>query len=355
MAQQRTLIYGFNSRTGGLTKERTHLTFAKLLKTAYEDLGHVVHVGFPPKGLSAETLHEYDTVFMGLASPNSITSDRTYVASYMIGHLWGTGKLVFFFDDPDIRKCFYGVGNWLQNPNPSHLFRHVFRKRKLWYDMELYPSDARKWTDWHIEVMKMIINPDDPSLYPKTIIPGFPWIGMDWFKTQMPAVMRDNVSFIDPSPMVGVRAPKEDDDTTRIKEWVSDNILTIQKRTVYWKQFQHTLLPVNALRTLVTDGERVAAYRKAWGVLDEPITSTAPGWWTKTLPYAMATGALYLTEIDQVAALGESFNFLPASVEHLSMDERDELAARQRESFQANIWTMEQLKTALEEVIFRDV
>ena len=352
---KRVLIYGFNTYTGSSYRGGKVLTFARILEAAYKNLGYEVTLGYPSEGVSEENLLAYDKVFIGLASPNSLGSDRAYVGLYMMGHLWNTDKLVLFFDDPDIRKFFYGVANWLQDPVPAHIFRPVFQKRKLWYDPAIYPADAARWTDWHINVLDALIK-DSAEDYPPVIIPGFQWFDLPRFAANIPGAMRDRLQPIDPSPMIHVSRPADGRVLERRKEWAVDGVRSARKdeigdRVQLWIQYQPTIFPVTAMDWDVTDFNRTQAYYQAWGTIVNPMPPTSIGWWSKDMTYAIRCESVFITDPAQVIALGPSFNLLAASTEHLSMEERDDLAAEQSREFNARTWSADQLKTALKELI----
>lgn len=341
----RILMYGFSSRTISAKRQPRQLRVVTLLRAAFESMGHEVTVGYPKEGLSAEQVRSFDRVIIGMGAPNAIFSDRTYGALYMVGVTRGTDKLRLYFDEPHIKRIFYGFAQWSRKADPQNIFRTGYSKRHLWYDRTLQPDDAYKWAGWNSNQCTYLLGATDEP-YPPVLLPVFNYADPRWVQAPLPEPAKRRLVTLDPSAMLSLRV--ENLPPVRDPSWVSESLLRSDSK---WLRLQHVRFPVTTLRQRCTDDERIEAYQKVWGILDEPVLANAGGWWNHRMPLALTYGALYMTNPDLMDGLGEPFNLLASATEDLGQDERDNLAKQQYEAFYDTVPSHKQIREVLEEYL----
>jgi hypothetical protein len=346
----RILMYGFSTQTNRVYSNSRFVKFVTLLSAAFRSMGHEVHVGLPPEGLTNDGLNSYDKVFIGIGSPTSFSSETVYESLYIIGKLRGTEKLTIIIDDPDVRKIMYGISNWVKNPSPENIFRDAYKKRPFWYDPSTHSEDAARWTDWHVETCRFLAGHPTGDPYPPVLLPLFAWGKVEDHRGHLPSNAREVVQSVDLSALLSVTTTGVVEPRNKI--WIAANFrkVTREQAPYSWTSLQHTEFPVHAIRNGASDTEHLTAFKTSWGVLHPPMTPYG-GWWSTTMIYSVLSGALYMSNPDTLTDLGPPFNLLAAGTEHLSDEQRLELADQQRSSFINSIATKDMIRQTLQEVL----
>lgn len=98
------LITGCTPAQSSVNLMSRTVSFTSLLHNAFEDLGHEVFLTRPHLNYSKEFLDQYDAIFVGLASPSSVSAHYSYGAFAVANKARELGKLRLIVDMPEPQK-----------------------------------------------------------------------------------------------------------------------------------------------------------------------------------------------------------------------------------------------------------
>jgi hypothetical protein len=318
---------------------KKEVAFAWLLAETMRDLGWDVEHRNPTV---LESYDEFDHVFVGLAPLHGIGSNRAYGVLAASLRLWGSGRLSFFVDDPDVGKVTGGLRTMVTNPN--NLTKPWFS-----YKLEYEVANQPEYAEWLRAGVRML----HEQQWPRLIVPAHPWFqGRDLIAKKVPQAAHaiwtlDLTAFL---PVI------EDEVTTDegYYQWVCE-----AEADDKWLRQQQTMISTYRISNSKKDEARSSApmsdkrlvnlYRKSWGVLQPPIVPA--GWWNSRIGYARQARVPYVTKWQDVQALGDAYMVLPHTVAQLDRDGRDALVQAQAETFDTVIPSKELAQSHLRDIV----
>jgi hypothetical protein len=298
---------------------------------------------------SPTLLHErsWGRIYVGLASPAWIGSDRAYGAMLTINALWSSKpdqqdpRLRLFIDDPNLRVLVNGISSLAASP--SRFFTPANNKRRGW-------SIVSRQPDLQARIARTLndLNGWDVP-WPTTYLPAFRWADSVALATPLRTMQKASIITVDPSPALPVGAICAAARTQKVRDsliptgdfWIAEG--SPDNR---WISEVVVSKPIVTIRP-TTDAARVAYYRRAFGVLEPILAGTTPGWWSSRMQLAAATYRYYATDWrllrDQMPLSEPYIHSLPAGYEDLDSLSRDRLVAAQAVALKETTGTLEEM------------
>jgi hypothetical protein len=312
----RVLVTGFNARAASPRRATRDTCFAFLLAEALRDLKYTVE----HRDTSVtEDLADFDLVFVGIASPLAVSSNRTYSALAAVGRAWADGRLVLFLDDPDVGKILNGLDSVIRKP--EQLTKPFFQGRVDY--QTVVDSD---WQTWLMDVTRTLRAGDWPTL----LVPAFGWADVPRLLARLPINMQAKAKQVDLSAYMPRPTFEE---VVHQRYWVTE-----EKFDSPWLQGLGVTQPIKHLQKM-RDNLRVAEYSKAWGVLEAPLSATGHGWFSPRLVLAMHADAAYGTAWHSMTSVGPMFTLLPDAIGRMHPDEHRHLVNMQQNRFATMAWS----------------
>jgi hypothetical protein len=345
----KVLIVGSNARTGSARYAQRYMTFARLIQEAHLHAGHDVEIrNWTPSLLIEES---WDRVYVGLATPAWIGSDRIYGSLAVIADMWGSKpktqdpRLRLFIDDPDLRVLVNGISS--MTAQPEKLFTPINVKRQNYH----YVTGDQRMRD---RVSRALVDLNGwDTQWPITYIPAHGWADMRELTKPLRPMQKISVRGVDPSALV----PMDDllvaaDDATvpsalvpRGQFWVAEGPARDP-----WTTTVHVSSAVMSART-TNDATRIALYRDALGVLEPQLSPSGSGWWSSRVQYAAAAETYYASDWRKLHGyMPRSLPYtrvLPAAFEELPETDQQSLVMEQRESLAASVGSIADVQEAL--------
>lgn len=313
---------------------KKEVAFAWLLAEAMRTMGYEVEHRNPSV---VEDLSSFDHIFVGLAPLHGLGSNRMYGVVAATLRTWGTGKLSFFVDDPDVGKITGGLRTMATDANR---LTKPFFAYKLEYEVASTPQFA-EWLQAGVVMMH-------EQEWPRLIVPAHPWFqGTDIIAKKVPQAL-GRITTLDLTSFLPVIPPRDqNDDDPAVRRWVleaaSDN---------KWVKQQQTVIPVHRIgkegEKKLPDTHLLNLYRKSWGVLQAPVEP--PGWWNSRIGYARQALVPYVTRWQDVQSLGDAYTVLPHTIAEMDQDGRDAIVQSQAEAFDHAIPSQELCHSYIAEI-----
>lgn len=316
---------------------KKEVAFAWLLAEALRQGGHEVEHRNPTV---LETYEDFDHVFVGLAPLHGLGANRMYGVLAATLRTWGTGKLSFFVDDPDVGKVTGGLRTMATEP---HRLTKPFFAYKLEYEVASQPAYA----DWLQAGVRMMHEQE----WPRLIVPAHPWFaGTDVILKKVPQAAGrittlDLTAFL---PEIPVKERDDDGEPRPIRQWVCESAPDNK-----WLKQQQPQIHVHRIgkdgAKKLPDTHLVNLYRDSWGVIQPPVEPA--GWWNSRLGYARQALVPYVTRWQDVQSLGDAYTVLPHTVAEMDLDGRSVLIQNQAEAFDHAIPTKDLCQSYLAEIV----
>lgn len=315
---------------------KKEVAFAWLLAEALRTNGYEVEHRNPSV---VEDLSSFDHVFIGLAPLHGLGSNRAYGVLAAALRTWGSGKLSFFVDDPDVGKVTGGLRTMATDPN--RLVKPFFA-----YKLEYEVASTPEYADWLQAGVRML----HEQQWPRLIVPAHPWFnGTDVIAKKVPQAV-GHITTLDLTAFLPEIPVKErsDDDAELPKQWVCESAPDNK-----WLRQQQPQIHLHRIgkdgAKKLPDTHLVNLYRQSWGVLQPPVEPA--GWWNSRLGYARQALVPYVTRWQDVQTLGDAYTVLPHTVAELDLDGRAALIQAQAESFDHAIPSQELCRSYLSEIV----
>lgn len=312
---------------------KKEVAFAWLLAEALRSMGHDVEHRNPSV---VETYEEFDHVFIGLAPLHGLGSNRAYGVLAASLRLWGSGRMSFYVDDPDVGKVTGGLRTMATNPN--NLTKPFFA-----YKLEYEVAHRPEYESWLQAGVRML----NEQQWPRLIVPAHPWFsGMDKILKKVPQAIGYTTT-LDLTAYLPEITVKEMDDEN-VPQWICE-----AGPNDKWLRQQQPGAEVYRIgkdgKKKLPDTHLVNLYRKSLGVLQPPVEPV--GWWNSRLGYARQALVPYVTRWQDVQALGEDYTVLPHTISLMDQDARDTLVQSQAEAFDRAIPSRELCESYLNEIV----
>lgn len=316
----RVLITGSTaSQSNPLTHTRS-TNFAGLLKESLEKVGSDVDWMEPSVTMTLESLSVYDRIFVGLASPLGLGSNRIYGALSLIKLLWDDPRLVLFIDAPDPNNITRGIQSVCKNPGSLH--KQFFAGRREFSQA----SDPRARVR-ALSACQLLRG----SEWPTTLVPGFPWTFAPQVEEELPEGAVGNVIVVNLDRLILREYRNEEDPLEdRDSRWMAE-----KGSNRKWLREQRVSSPVVGLRTDHRIG--LKTYHKlrlssSMGLLLPPGKKSKT-WWTPKVAIALSQNTPVFTSWSDARVMGKYWTTSPAAFEDLSSEEQRKIGQMQYETY----------------------
>lgn len=314
---------------------RENGTIAGRIAEALRAGGHEVDVSKPSLKDVLEDNLPWDKVYVGIGPVHGIGSASIYGALGLIGAYWPTNKLTLYTDDHlDAGKI--GSGLRLFDRDKWRIVKPFYGSRR-----EYHIASDPPVTDWLNEVIHSLARSEEE--YPDVIVPAFTTDqAINTTRSISIGAMNHTVA-ADFSSLISMgESPEwtEPTDDQMKGEWLVSNTGLLER---FWysttSRYPEDLEWPVAVHPFYTYGymrKATAAYL--------PIAG-----WHYIFKHAMELELPVATDWKTFGPVfGESWEALPANIEHMSASERSDLAFTQRREYDKVAMSLTQLTTALE-------
>jgi hypothetical protein len=311
----KVMICGMTAAQSSQRFNASNKTFASSVSQALERAGATVHWRDPSLEAGPSQYSEYDKVLVGIAPVLSLGSSKAYLALSAIATLYGTDKLVLFVDAPEPGKLHASAR--AVHRNPSSLVKDLYKSRKG-HAILCKDSKKLKHVLKGVEILK-------DRQWPATIFPALPWHDT---KTKF-EVLPDNAS--------SAFSPVYADALIGITNFVwadrKNKIWTIENEKSKWfaKTANQLTFPYEKSKDsrLATYDDVSRKIALSWGTVIAPHDDKIL-WWSPRFVQAMECNSPVVTEWRLSSSIGDSWSFLPSSIEQMTLIDTHEASVSQR-------------------------
>jgi hypothetical protein len=323
------------------TSKKVHdknLGFFGMLHNALVSDGHEVEFAAPSIAWNEEYLEQYDTIFMGVVPPTSVTANRVYGALSVIEKTFNSSKLRLVVDSPN---------HWMLEPSLASVLREPQSLFKSFYSKRSEYSAAN-----NPEVLARLIracNFLSSSEWPITIYPSLPW------KTD--ESVTDNLPSGAEKVIIGLNFDAAYDKQEFDKEAETSNVWLTNSPKSKWVSLvsKNIHLPIKPIRTSKkdSDSESLDTIKNSLAVLVAPQDRVGGSWWSPIYIQALNTYKPIATEWREMVGFSTDWAYLPSQIEEMLGSDRLQLALSQREVYLDSISTTEETLQTLNNLLNR--
>jgi hypothetical protein len=297
---------------------RRTVSFTSLLYDAFESLGHEVFLTRPHLNYTKDYLNQYDLIFVGLASPSSLSAHYSYGAFAIANKAKELGKLRLIIDAPEPQKIKTTIRDFYTGTDD---FYKDFYSKRVQYDKASTPENK--------EQILAFVDYLHNEKWPQTYVPSMPWFSKKFIIDSLPNLDESAVV-----PLCFDRA-LIDESEDRISPvytsyWCADN-----PKSAWTKKISNSLtLPIYNTRNnnYSTHEMVIDKMKNSVGTL----ISTYKGgdaWWSIAISQSLIAGVPVVTEWRHTAELGAEWAYLPSTIEEMSPEERLVVAQTQKDFY----------------------
>lgn len=331
----RILITGMSASQASLNANRRNLAFAGVLHNVLTESGHEVDMKDPRVDWTLEDLQEYDSVVVGVSPITSLSANKAYGALNVIGLLWEDPRLRLLVDAPHPAQ----IGASLRSitSNPSNLIKPFYTYRQG-YQLAATESVSRRL----LGVTERLLN----EAWPETIYPSLPWRNQRLVAEELPSKVEGSLNGINlDSFLVPENPPKQVDE--RVEKWSAD-----APKSNWTRKVQKTLaFPVSPMRHTKGDSDSYAGDQisRSAGSLVSPHRDGT--WWTYRYIQSLSLGVPVATDWKESQAIGDSWSVLAAAIEHMTDNQRRDLAWDQLRDYMSGVPRRENARKNVEDLL----
>jgi len=300
-------------------------SFSGEIHSVLSDAGVDVTIGAPSADMGYEHLTAFDKVIVGVSPILSLTANYAYGALSVISTLINTdpSRLVLAIDTTD----------------PSSVRRNLTAVDKSFLSLFKPLYSARKERSRIFEDKKALAKVEKAvefllyEWYTVTLYPSTPFVETQEVENLLFGMARGNLRGVNLDAF-RLREPRATSSSLSRSSWCVDN-----DKTKWFKSVSSTMKNDYVLMKQNKGSSDVDAdmvMRSCIGAIISPGPSGAP-WWSRRYSQAMQHQLPICTEWRYSLALGDAWAAIPATVEHMSVDERRDLAEAQRSAYLSSI------------------
>lgn len=326
----RVLLTGTTSQHISKEMHRRVPTFAGLLNQVLQSTGAEVDWEAPELTMGEEYLYEFDRVIVGVSSPASLAAYHAYGALSVVEHMYGTGRLSLFVDSPEPHRVLAGLQQVSRGADA--LLKPLYGRRKGFlqaHDEEMTPR-LLKAAEWLSE-----------APWPVTYHPDLPW--------SLSGAMSRHIPLISPERAVPLQVDRMilrdfDNNSEETRNWVADDISSRWTKTIA-QTLANPVAPAKAKRTDTAE-DMMLRLSTSLGMLAS-VYRGGDSWWTPSVALALSAGTPVVSDWRLTSSLGDCWSLLATNIEQMSSDERTDLAAGQRKTYEDRLPDMSEVAEAV--------
>ena len=333
---KKILITGMSAPQTSIRLAKRNATVAGVLSQALESCGNIVDYREPWILQDKSELAEYDSVIVGVAPLLSLSANNAYGALSIIESMYHDERLRLLVDASDPEKIIASLRSI--SKTPANLVKPIHSMRKG-YKAVLDDDSLRSRLD--NVASKML---EDWS--PRTLYPAMNSVDSADVAKRVGAVAESVTAMpIDPFLI--------DRDATFMPSMREEFWCVDAPKSRWFQRVEHTLTwpwrPAKGHKG-ETDEIIVSRLKVAAGTIISPSEGGLL-WWNPRVTQAMNACAIVATDWLSGRHFGESWTYLPSTMERMSQIDRFELAVTQRKEYIANTPSIEQsIETIIKEL-----
>lgn len=310
------LITGMSAPHVSADANKRTLSFASLLIHVLTQQGHEVTQSDPEMSWTLDDLKGYDKILVGLSPITSLSANRTYGALKVIGLLRGDSRLSFYIDAPEPTRIVSSLR--AIKKNPDNLVKPFYSYRKG-YTQANAP-----------EVLKSLLETIDVLLtdeWVTTLYPTLPWTAHENIQEQLHEPARNSLKGINLDRYL--IAEPESSDSERTDKWVVENFSSPWTKSTI-ATLANPTVPMKWNKGWADDkvADQIA---RGTGALISPHQNGT--WWTYRIVQCLNALTPVATDWRESGFIGSSWMQLASAIEHMSQEERMQLAKDQRSAY----------------------
>lgn len=312
------LITGCTAGQSSVNLMSRTVSFTSLLHNAFKDLGHEVFLTRPHLNYSKEFLDRYDVIFVGLASPSSVSAHYSYGAFAVANKARELGKLRLIVDMPEPQKIRKTIRDFYTKTDD---FYKTFYSTRTQYDLACKTENR--------DQISAFIDHLHNDKWEQTYIPSMPWFSNNFVTKNIPNL--DEGKIITLSFDRGL-VDKSNDRVSPVLSsyWGADKL----KSSWTKKTSSNLTLPIYSTRNsnYSTNGMIIDKMKNSVGTLISTYQGGDP-WWSIAISQSLIAGVPVVTEWRHTAELGAEWACLPSTIEEMSPEERRVVAQSQKDFY----------------------
>lgn len=316
---KKVLITGMSAQhTSKRLAERT-TTFAGVLAKSLNDHGIMVVHREPWIVKNPKELSEYHAVVVGVSPTLSLSANHTYGALSIIEAMYSNEKLRLMIDASDPEKIVANLRS--VHRQPEQLVKPLYKKRKS-YATVVENAKVRSKLNAALENMLL-------RWTPKTIFPASIGIDESIVARRLNFTTAENVTAINVDALL-INTTAAVLSKTNSQLWCVDAV-----KSKWFETAKHGIT-WNYVPMKSHKGETDTIVEARLLTCSGAVISPSNGglfWWNPRIHQSINAGTPIVTDWRVTAQLGESWTYLPYSIESMSHGERIELAAAQRNDY----------------------
>ncbi len=332
---KKILITGMSAAQASLNANKRSLAFAGVLHNVLSESGYDVVMRDPKIDWQLSDLEEYSAVIVGISPVTSLSANKAYGALNVIDLMWEDPRLRLLIDAPHPAQISASLRS--VTSNPSNLMKPFFAYRQG-YQLASTETVSKRL----LGVTERLLN----EAWPETFYPSLPWRKQSLVADELPPKVGSSLTGINlDSFLVPEHAPKRIDE--KVNKWAADTPTSNWTRKV-----QKTLaFPISPMRhTKGNDDTHVAdQISRSVGSLISPHRDGT--WWTYRYIQSLGLGIPVATDWKESQVIGESWSVLAATIEHLSENQRQDLAWDQLRQYMEVIPRRENARKNVEDLL----
>jgi hypothetical protein len=310
------LITGMSAPHVSADANKRTLSFASLLIHVLTQQGHNVVQSDPEMSWTLDDLKGYDKILVGLSPITSLSANRTYGALKVINLLRGDSRLSFYIDAPEPTRIMSSLR--AIKKKPDNLVKSFYSYRKG-YTQANTPDVLKSL----LETVDMLLEDE----WPTTVYPTLPWTAHESVAEQLSESAQKNLKPVNLDRYVV--AEQRTPDVERTEKWVVENFSTPWTKSTIATLASPTV-PMKWHKGW-TDDQVADQISRGIGALISPHQNGT--WWTYRIVQCLNALTPVATDWRESGFIGSPWMQLASAIEHMSQEERTQLAKDQRDAY----------------------
>jgi hypothetical protein len=312
------LITGCTPAQSSASSMLRTVSFTSLLRNAFNDLGHEVFLTKPHLSYSKEFLDQYDVIFVGLASPSSISAHYSYGAFAIANKARELGKLKLIVDMPEPQKIKKTIRDFYTKTDDFY---------KTFYSTRIQYKQACKLENKK-EIFSFIDHLHNDK-WEQTFVPSMPWFSKNFITKNIPNLDEEKIVALSFDRDLIDKSDDRIDPVSR-SFWGADSLKSAWTK----KTSSNLTLPIYSTRNnnYSTNDMIIDKMKNSVGTLISTYQGGDP-WWSIAISQSLIAGVPVVTEWRHTAELGAEWAYLPSTIEEMSPEERRIVAQNQKDFY----------------------
>ena len=315
------LITGSTSSQSSRTTFSRGDTFAGIISENLSLMGVNVELSRPYLEWDKDYLKKFDAILVGISPLTSLSANSLYPALAVASRAEKLKKLSLFFDAPEPQKIHASLVS--MSKGNVDLFKTFYENRREYAKVSEDPRIMRE-----IEVFCQRLLMTD---WPTTLYPWTPWTPLSQVEKRLPNISNGLLYGVSIDSYLLEDCSVEDTQEDRESPyWTYDN-----NKTKWFKATEKSF----SYRTVPAKEGRFVGREEVSSVISKSVGSLVTTyrseefWWSPLLSSSLKLKVPVVSDWRITKSAGDSWNYLPASLEELEERDRKEISEAQLSSY----------------------